>query len=760
MAIGVVSVMLIMGLFSPNKAHAAAPIIGTVSPDVPTAAPGNPGSVTTLKIPFTVDVDIKGNSGELWVALDTLWGVPATIAKSAVSITTGQTTGGVSNPLLDPTVAEQTIASGPLSVTDTVIKLQIGDTVPNSTSTVENIEAGGSDGSGIASATHFVTFSSAAGITLPTGSSTSANKIWLSQDSGQNWSTAADIDTARELNLSATSGARGKSVTATAKGFSGVGEATLWIDTNGDGAVDSGEHVIASGITVSGGTFEETFVTDINFGVGSEKINAVDGTGVAAGTIPTFWTYGKVSTDLDSVARGSNLKVSLAQWSSGDTISSISFGASANTSTTNVAGSTTVPFTITGTSGSAYVKVPVATPLGSQKVTVTGAAENTRGTVTARYTTVEVTGAPLTVSPTTAVDGQEVTISGSGFKASTAIASVSIGGVAQTKQSSGGIESNSLLTAITADNSGNLTATFLLPNNAVLRTAGDYKIIVTVGTGGDARTGEATLTIPGRTLTLDTEESKRGSTVTATGTGFKAKDSITIQYTNSGSTAVNVGTSTSDTVGNWSGTFVVPATASIPSTNTVTASASLGSSKTATHKLPGASISSDLAEQSTGETVVISGESFPAYVTVSDLSIGGMDARPSPAPSTDSNGDFSATVMVPGTTTGTHAISVSAGNVTASSSIDVVSTISAVADASTETADVFADSIAADNLVRVWKFDNSDQSWSFYDPREAFADANTLANTVTGDIVWVNVTEEETFQGDTLFPGWNLISLD
>ncbi len=52
MAIGVVSVMLIMGLFSPNKAHAAAPIIGTVSPDVPTAAPGNPGSVTTLKIPF------------------------------------------------------------------------------------------------------------------------------------------------------------------------------------------------------------------------------------------------------------------------------------------------------------------------------------------------------------------------------------------------------------------------------------------------------------------------------------------------------------------------------------------------------------------------------------------------------------------------------------------------------------------------------------------------------------------------------------
>ena len=31
MAIGVVSTMLVMGLFSPNKAHAAAPVIGSVS---------------------------------------------------------------------------------------------------------------------------------------------------------------------------------------------------------------------------------------------------------------------------------------------------------------------------------------------------------------------------------------------------------------------------------------------------------------------------------------------------------------------------------------------------------------------------------------------------------------------------------------------------------------------------------------------------------------------------------------------------------
>jgi len=742
MAFGVVVTMLVMGLFAP-KAEAAAPVVGT-----PTASPSNPGSTATIKIPFTNTEQILGNSGEIWVAFDKLYGVPDSIAKSAVSISTGQTTGGVSNPLLDPTVDEQEVAfDSYVGVSDTIVKLALGDTVPNSTTSVENIEAH-------TGKTHTITFSSAAGITVPTGSSTSANQIRISTDSGSNWSTVKDIDTARELNLSATSGARGKVVTVTGKGFSGTGEATVWIDDN-DGTIESGEFIIESGITVSGGTFEVEFTTDVNYAVGAVYINAVDGTGAAPSTVPQFTTYGKVTTDLSSVARGSNLKISLAQWTSGDTITKVSFGAATNTVTADVAGNTTVPKTLSGTSGSFYVKVPVGTPLGSQKVSVTG---TTEGSPTIRYTTVEVTGAPVTVTPSTGVDGQEVTISGSGFTAGSSISTVTVGGVSVTYLSSGGLATTNAVTGVTADNSGNLTASFLLPNDAVLRTAGDHKIIIT---DSGSRTGEVMVTVPGRTLTLDKDESKRGSTINASGTGYKAKASITIAYTNSGSnTAVTVGTATADALGSWSGSFVVPSTASIPSTNTVTATAASGSSKTATHKLPGASISSDLTSQSTGENFTLSGDSFPSYVSVTTLTVGGIDAKPSPAPATDGDGNFTAAVMVPGLTTGTHAISVTAGSVTASASIEVVSTISAVASASTATADVFADSIAADNLVRVWKFDNSDQSWSFYDPRDAFADANTLANTVTGDIVWVNVTAEETFQGGTLFPGWNLISLD
>ncbi|MCS5704326.1 MAG: hypothetical protein NZ847_17175, partial [Acidobacteria bacterium] len=370
---------------------------------------------------------------------------------------------------------------------------------------------------------------------------------------------------------------------------------------------------------------------------------------------------------MSSVARGSNLKISVAQWSSADTITAVYFGASTNTTTVDVAANTTVPKTLTATSGSFYVKVPVATPLGSQKVGVVGTSEGTR------YTTVDITGAPVTVSPTSGVDGQEVTISGSGFTAGSAISTITVGGVSVTYLSSGGLATTNAVTTVSADNSGNLTASFLLPNDAVLRTAGDHKIIIT---DPSSRTGEVHVTVPGRTMTLDSTESKRGSTVNVTGTGFKAKASITISYTNSGASAVTVSTSTADALGNWSGSFVVPTTASIPSTNTVTGAAASGSSKTATHALPGATIASDLTAQSTGESFVLSGESFPSYVSVTTITIGGIDAKPSPAPATDTNGDFSAAIMVPGLTTGTHAISVTAGSVTASSSIEVVSTIS------------------------------------------------------------------------------------
>ena len=78
----------------------------------------------------------------------------------------------------------------------------------------------------------------------------------------------------------------------------------------------------------------------------------------------------------------------------------------------------------------------------------------------------------------------------------------------------------------------------------------------------------------------------------------------------------------------------------------------------------------------------------------------------------------------------------------------------------TETEDVFSSLVGAnDNLIRIWRFISSLQSWGFYDPRPAFIDANTYTNSASGDIVWVEVKSQQKFQGSSLFPGWNLISL-
>jgi len=100
-------------------------------------------------------------------------------------------------------------------------------------------------------------------------------------------------------------------------------------------------------------------------------------------------------------------------------------------------------------------------------------------------------------------------------------------------------------------------------------------------------------------------------------------------------------------------------------------------------------------------------------------------------------------------------------NFTASTTFVAIAAKVAAASTADDTETVFADVIANDDsLVRVWRFSNADQSWNFYDPRPAFASANTLVKTGAGDIVWVNVTAEQTFQDGTLFPGWNLISLN
>jgi len=140
---------------------------------------------------------------------------------------------------------------------------------------------------------------------------------------------------------------------------------------------------------------------------------------------------------------------------------------------------------------------------------------------------------------------------------------------------------------------------------------------------------------------------------------------------------------------------------------------------------------------------------------------------PSPAPSTNGDGviikpdgSLGSLVLVPQLGVGSSSVLLTVGGITANTSLTIVAAEAVVELATDDTETVFADEITADNLVRVWFFSNADQSWALFDPRPAFAEANDYTTATSGNIVWVNVTAETTFQGATLFAGWNLISLD
>jgi hypothetical protein len=170
-------------------------------------------------------------------------------------------------------------------------------------------------------------------------------------------------------------------------------------------------------------------------------------------------------------------------------------------------------------------------------------------------------------------------------------------------------------------------------------------------------------------------------------------------------------------------------------------------------------ISIDPTSAATEEYITITGDGFNALGTVTSLTIGGASALPSPAPRAERNGDITVEVMVPLLNPGTYTVVMTnAANFSASTTFTAVAAtvVEEVEEVVTDTAEVFADIISEENLVRVWRFDNASKEWAFYDPLEDFADFNDLLNVDAGDPVWVKVTEEQEFQGETLSAGWNL----
>ena len=769
LAIGVIATMLALGMLTPEKAVAGHEGI-VIADGTQTNTPDEPGETATYTMSFRNHDALVANSGQIYIKFAENITVPSSIEKERITISTSS--GGISNPVFDPEVTSDTNGNP-------VVIITIGDTDP-SVAGNDNLGAYAEPVLPAAGQTtnpnngHVLQFSRLAGLVNSTVPDTESSTWVQMSENGTVYGTRRTFTVLRWLELDNSEDVAGTVITITGKAFSDGGTANIWLDTDSDGIIDTGETVLGtSDANISSGQFTASLTVNADFIVGPNSLNAIDGTGVSpdvdgtsntydfvtqnARNVPqTFSKIGFISVSPTSASRGETVTITLTDFggsaiADGD-VSVVTFGGAGAFLGDVTAGT----LDYDDSEGEFEVAVPSTTPLGTQTVTVTTVSDTGFTLEAARSTNITIVGGfSITVSPTTAVANQSITISGSGFMGSGTVAAntITIGGVATTHP------------AITIDDSGNLIVTLDVPAggeddaNGVLRGAGDHEINVVDSAG---RIGIVDITVPAKVLTLDSSSSRRSSTVGFSGNGFSADTTVTIDHA-----GTTVATVTADSAGNLpaGSTFTVPTTAHIPSENTVTATIgtpTMGDDRTATatHDVPGASITVDPSSASSGETVSVAGLDFPGFVSVTVLDIGGVSALPTPSPATGSDGSFSATVLVPALGTGIQTVLVTAGGTSSNLPITIVTAAAVPTVTTNATETTFADEITADNLVRVWWFSNADQAWSFFDPRPAFSTANSYTSATTGDIVWVNVTAETTFQGATLFPGWNLIALD
>ena len=74
------------------------------------------------------------------------------------------------------------------------------------------------------------------------------------------------------------------------------------------------------------------------------------------------------------------------------------------------------------------------------------------------------------------------------------------------------------------------------------------------------------------------------------------------------------------------------------------------------------------------------------------------------------------------------------------------------------TCEVFKDLVDKGLLISVWHYDNHTRTWSSYFP-DAPEGINDLPMVSTGDIVWMQTSENVDFQGEPYLAGWNLLSM-
>jgi hypothetical protein len=715
-AVGILALMFALGTFNSQQVGADVDDTANATKSVTTNpdAPG-PGAGIGMTLMFQLD-SLAVVFDEITISLED-FGVPATIAERSISVRVGDSAG----------------AAAAVDVSGDNIVVELPDLN-------DDIAGLGIDVGAVIS----IIIRKNAGITVPSTAGDYPVTVAYNDDDAVE---LGKVEIDATLSVDPEEGGSGTEVTVSGKAFAdGTGTlSTYAYEADGPGSV-------LKDVTVVNGAFSTTVdADDLDKAAanGMSVIMIVDADGTTA--TETFTVTGTTTLGADSVGKGELLEISIADWI-GALPNDVKIGGISLTIVdedgNDYDGSGYTVALIDG-ADTFYVKIGGEIGLGTKTVVLLN------GNDRLDTASVEITSLDLSVSPSSAVPGQEITVEGTGFTSGLKLATLTVGGVAQTT-----LSNRNSVSGYDVLSGGRIVITFAVPAEV---TEGSNTIRITDDEG---RVGEVALTVPEPMITLDPTTSRRATTVTVTGTGFPAGENISVNY---GEEDDGIASGRTDNTGNFTASFGVPSDAAIGGEIDVTASIMVDGpdadeetttySAEATHSVPDKEITVTPDVVRSGETVQIVGTGFPRYSDV-EVKVGEGEFRTTDA-RTDEIGDFTTSAIIPGIDPGTHVIQVRAGNEIATWVITVP--VGPAPMVSADPADVFADLIEAGTLVEVLQLvrtSDTDITWLFYKPGEMFEDFNTYSESESGDILFVNVSSQTTFQGKTLYTGWNQHVLD
>ena len=600
-----------------------------------------------------------------------------------------------------------------------------------------------------------ITFRRAADITLPTlhgdydikvsTSETSEDATEAEKDLGGD-GVINEVSVMRQVKVSPTSGKRGTEITITAKGYT---------DNTHDIVMGSG----GNSLTKTADATDGELTLKIDTAVKNNDDNSVfqgpndTATTIAVGDADaTFTIKASFSWKPESPTPGQDITITVVDIDpvNPNEAGSTNFDADDDEAPTITIGGEEVQGVGNASDDKRSTwkgQVHGDTPLGTRRIAVSVGDDDLK----AQNITVGTN--ELTVTPTTVVPRQTISIDGDGFmkRGTVDLSEVSVDGVPVRSEEG---ETQAI------NNNGNISFDIAVPETV---SSGPATVKV-VGSGD--RIGTASITIAKAEITVSPSESLRGETITVSGTGFPASDLVLIKY-NTGT----VSTASTGPMGTFEKDITVPARENINPGGKYTVEAvsqvnTTDVSDTADHNIKDPEISMNPTSAAAGSSIAITGSNFKGFLQVHSIVIGGQDVTPVPAPSTDQWGSFTAgNIQVPQLDATRHAVKVTVG---ASDGSDGDATefltvvVAVAAPASTDPAEVFAPLVDDGRLARVWYQDRATQAWTFYDPDPVFASFNRLTEVSSGQVVTIIITDGEpiAFQGETLYQGTNSIALD